>query len=248
MSNPGVIILDSVNSKKNKIKRFQIEDNIGEAIHLHIDNICIYFTIQEFFEFSKIVRESLLRLEILPGYTIENFDEHFLKECANFLPYLKKIVIEEIELSKIKCIIHTNYRSDLNMTKLVHITEISAYKYLKGDKADFLDYSQHNYFNMDNETRLLQTLNSIQKNGYPHEDQYLILFNGQDIIRDGQHRAAILAHLYGLDYKAKIMRFYFDGQSHLMQIEINNFKVALRWFAEKAYRNLKRYIKNRSLN
>ena len=57
MSNPGVIILDT--KKKNIIQRIfnrnsfryvQIEDNIGEAIHIHFDDFRIELSIKEFFE------------------------------------------------------------------------------------------------------------------------------------------------------------------------------------------------------
>lgn len=238
MSNPAVITLDNASSKKGKLKRFVLEDNIGESIHLHIENMRIDFTIKEFLEFSKMIRESLIELDFLGGYSINDFDEHFLKECTDFLPDLKKIAIEKIELSKLKCIVHSNCRSDLNLTKLAPISDIPAYKYLKGDKQEFINYRQHNYFNMNNEKRLLQTLWSIEKNDYPYEDKYIVLFNGQDIIRDGQHRAAILAHLYGLDYKVKIMRFCFQGKNHLIQSNKSNFKVSSKWFAKKIYRKL----------
>ena len=243
MSNPAVITLDNASSRKGKFKRFVIEDNIGESIHLHIDNMRVDFTIKEYLEFSQMVRESLKELDFLGGYSIENFDEHFLKECSSFLPKLKSIDMEEIELSKLKCIVHSNYRSDLNFMKLVSIKDIPAYKYLQGDKKDFVKYGQFNYFGMNNEKRLLEILDSVKENSYPYNDKYIVLFSGQNIIRDGQHRAAILAHLYGLESKIKVMRFNFNSNSHIMKINKNNFKTAFIWLARKVYRKLKRYIK-----
>ena len=243
MSNPAVITLDNASSKKGKLKRFVLEDNIGESIHLHIENMRLDFTIKEFLEFSKMISESLIELDFLGGYSIGDFDEHFLKKCTGFFPNLKKIAIEEIELSKLKCIVHSNYRSDLNLIKLSSISDIPAYKYLKGDKQEFLNYRQYNYFNMSNEKRLLQTLESIEKNDYPYKDKYIVLFNGQDIIREGQHRAAILAHLNGLDSHIKIMRFYFNGKSHYIKQHINNTGIVIKWFIRKTYRKLKNIIK-----
>ena len=243
MSNPAVITLDNASNKNGKFKRFVIEDNIGESMHLHIDNMRVDFTIKEFLEFSKMIRESLKELDFLGEYSLDNFDEHFLKGCSEFLPKLKKIEIEEIELSKLKCIVYSNYRYDLKLMKLVSISDIPAYKYLQGDKKEFKNYRQFNYFGTNNEKRLLEILESVEKNGYPYQDKYLVLFNGQNIIRDGQHRAAILAHLYGVDNKIKIMRFDFDGDAHLMNLNKNNFKTSLMWFARKVYRKLKRYVK-----
>jgi hypothetical protein len=243
MSNPAVITLDNASSRKGKFKRFVIEDNIGESIHLHIDNMRVDFTINEFLEFSKMIKESLKVLDLLQGYELEIFDEYFLKECSNYLPNLKSIKIEEVKLSELKCIVHSNYRSDLNLLKLVPVSGTPAYKYLQGDKKEFLNYDQFNYLSMNNEKRLLETLESVKENRYPFEDKYIVLFNGQNIIRDGQHRAAILAHLYGLDSSIKFMRFNFDGNGHIMKINENNLKIAFEWLARKVYRKLKRYIK-----
>ena len=243
MSNPAVITLDNASSKKGKFKRFVIEDNIGESMHLHIDNMRVDFSINEFLDFSKMIRESLEDLDFLKGYKLENFDEYFLKECSTFLPKLQSIEIETIKLSKLKCIVHKDYKSDLRLRKLVDISEIPAYKYLQGDKKEFLNYTQFNYKNIDNEQRLLALVESIKTNKYPYEDKYIVLFNGEDIIRDGQHRAAVLAHLYGLDSDIKVMRFNFNTTKHLININKSNFRIAFIWIARKVYRKLRRYIK-----
>ncbi|HID34219.1 MAG TPA: hypothetical protein EYP25_06545 [Anaerolineae bacterium] len=243
MSNPGVITLVNENSRKGKFKRFVIEDNIGESIHLHIDNIRIDFTIKEFLDFSSMIRKSLEELDFLKGYKLENFDEYFLKECANLLPNLNNITIEEISLSKLKCIVYSKYKTDLILMKVVPIYETPAYKYLQGDKKDFLEYQQFNYFNVDNEKRLLKILKSVKINKYPYKDKYIVLFNDQDIIRDGQHRAAVLAYLYGLDTKIKVLRFHFSNKNHIVNVKKNNFKIVCLWFAKKIYKKLKRYFK-----
>ena len=96
MSNPGVITLANGSSNKGNIKRFVVEDNIGESIHLHIDNMRVDFTIDEFLTFSETIRESLDSIDFLCGYKLSQFDEHFLKECSSHLPRLKKIEIEII--------------------------------------------------------------------------------------------------------------------------------------------------------
>jgi hypothetical protein len=50
MSNPGVLMLSEtlINGKS-----FRIEDNIGEAIHIHFGDIRLDMTIREFFDFDK---------------------------------------------------------------------------------------------------------------------------------------------------------------------------------------------------
>ena len=239
MSNPGVITLENASSKKGKFKRFVIEDNIGESIHLHIDNMRIDFTINEFLEFSKMIRNSLKELDILKGYDVEKFDEHFLKSCADFLPNLIEIRKEQIKLKDLRAISFFKFK-DIKLTKIVNLDETPAYKFLKGDKKEWLDYPQFNYFGVSNEKRLLKLKESIEKNGYPYDDRYIVLFNGQNLIRDGQHRAVILAYLYGLDYEIEVLRFYFRGDKHyLRNIYLKNSKSLVKWFLKKLYRKLK---------
>jgi len=239
MSNPAVIILDNSSNKKGKFKRFVIEDNIGEAIHLHIDNMRIDFTIEEFLDFSKMVRSALKELDILKGYDIEKFDEHFLKSCADFLPDLIEIRKEKVKLKDLKAISFFKFK-DIKLTKIVNLNETPAYKFLKGDKKEWLDYPQFNYFGVNNEERLLSLKKSIETNGYPYDNRYIVLFNGQNLIRDGQHRAVILAYLYGLDYEIEVLRFYFKGNKHYFKyVYIKNGKVLTKWFIKKVYRKLK---------
>jgi len=243
MSNPAVITLDSLNSRSGKFKRFQLEDNIGESIHLHIDNMRVDFTINEFLIFSEMIRQSLKEIEFLPGYNIDDFDEYFLKECTPFLKYLKEIKIEEVKLSDLKFIEHKTYRQGLNLIKLATINEIPAYQFLEGNKDAFINYRQFNYFNTDNEERLLENLSSIKNNYYPLENKYIILFDRQNIVRDGQHRAAILAHLYGINYKIKIMRFYFANDEYMVKATNHNSKTLGKWFLRKVYRKVRGIIR-----
>ena len=111
------------------------------------------FTINEYFEFSRVVRHSLKELKILKEYDLENFDEHFLLDCSNFLPNLQNINIEEIKLSELQFIVHSNYKKDMNIIRLKKISETPVYKYLQGKKEDFLKYDQYHYFGMDNEEK-----------------------------------------------------------------------------------------------
>ena len=66
MSNPGVIILDSCKKSifqkilnRNSFRYFQIEDNIGESIHLHFDDFRIELSISDFFEVCDAIKEAL---------------------------------------------------------------------------------------------------------------------------------------------------------------------------------------------
>ena len=63
MSNPGVINLFSIFKKTGIINRFQVEDNIGESIHIHINNFRIDLTIDEFYKLvNSFVRLSVVKI------------------------------------------------------------------------------------------------------------------------------------------------------------------------------------------
>ena len=185
------------------------------------------------------IKSSLNPIE-LAGYHVSEFDTHFLSECTDFVGNLTEIKIEEIKLSELKCILHLNYGDKLDLQKVVSIEETPVFQYLEGDKDEFINYKQHNNSEVSNEKRILSTLESIKQNGYPYQNKYIILFSGQNYIRDGLHRAAILAHLHGLDSTIKIMRFYFQGKVHMTYPSDNLIFVRLKWIARRIYRMFKK--------
>jgi hypothetical protein len=229
MSNPAVITLVSLNSRNNTFKKFQVEDNIGESIHLHIDNIRVDLSVKEFLDFSDKVRKSLAELNLFHGYDINDFDARFLYECGNLLYGLSKISIEDVSLSDLKFIVKKKLYNDLMIYRVVSVDKTPAFRYLNGDRQDFVTYNQFNYFGINNKNRLLNLLNSIKDNNYPHKEKYAILFNGQNIVRDGQHRAAVLAHLYGINARIKVMMFHFVGNRHIIRKNADNFKSVAKW-------------------
>ena len=241
MSNPAVITLASLNSRNRTFKRFEIEDNIGESIHLHVDNIRLDLSINEFIDFSAMIRKTLMDLDLLDGHDINIFDAHFLYDCADLLCGLSKISIEDVDLSDLKFIVRKNVYKDLIQYRLSSVDKTPAFRYLNGDLQSFTNYNQFNYFGSNNKDRLLDLLDSFKSNGYPYQGKHIILFNGQNIVRDGQHRAAILAHLYGINTRIKVMMFHFDDNRHYFKKNTNNFKSLVKWSLIKFRSNLKAY-------
>jgi len=232
MSNPGVKILAKSTNKKGKIKRFVIEDNIGESIHLHMDNMRIDFTINEFLHFSQIINESFMNLNILNGYDISDFDINFLKTSHRYLDKLLKIKKEKIQIKDLLCVTHIEYKSVI-LEKIQKIHHSPIYSFLKGVNKDFINYPQYNYLGINNEARLKSIIDSIKKYGYPYQNNYIILFNGQNIIRDGQHRAAVLAYLNNENYEIDILRFYFKDKQHVLNFTTQNIKRILMYIIRK---------------
>ena len=54
---------------------------------------------------------------------------------------------------------------------------------------------------------------TVVKNGYPFNDEYLILFNDQNVIRDGQHRAAAILFTKG-DMEIPLIRLHFHNKKY----------------------------------
>ena len=233
MSNPAVITLAMLNSRNRTFKRFEIEDNIGESIHLHVDNIRLDLSVNEFLDFSAMIRKTLIDLNLFDGHDLNIFDAHFLYECADLLCGLSKISIEDIALSDLKFIVRENVYNDLIQYRLTSVDRTPAFRYLNGDLEGFVTYNQFNYLGFNNKERLLDLLNSLKSNGYPYQGKYIILFNGQNIVRDGQHRAAILAHLYGINVRIKVMMFHFNDNRHYLKKNTNNFKSFVKWILKK---------------
>ena len=241
MSNPGVKILAKSSNKKGKIKRFVVEDNIGESIHLHMDNMRIDFTINEFLHFSKIINESLTNLNVLNGYDINDFDVNFLKTSHKHLHKLVNIKKEKIRIKDLLCVTHFEYKSVI-LEKIQKIRHSPIYSFLKGVNQDFINYPQYNYLGVNNRARLTSIFDSIKENGYPYQNNYIILFNGQNIIRDGQHRAAVLAYLNDENYEIDILRFYFKDKKHFLNFKKQNLKRMLIFVIRKIKTKIKLMI------
>ena len=181
-----------------------------------------------------------MEIQLPDGYKAEDFDPFFLSECRDFIHRLKAIKIEKIRISELDFLIHLSYGEKIGLQKKVPLRQFPVYRYLQGDKDEFIRYEQFNYPGIDNEKRLLSVLESIKKHGYPYKNQYIILFSGQNYIRDGQHRAAILAHLYGEDAEIPVMRFIFKGKYHYTYPTESRILGWSKWFLRRVYRMIKK--------
>ncbi|AGF78800.1 hypothetical protein UWK_02260 [Desulfocapsa sulfexigens DSM 10523] len=211
MSNLAVITLADASKRKGDIKRFVIEDNIGESIHLHIDNMRVDFTIKDFLEFTKFIRSSLKELNLFQKYQLEKLDPHFLFEMSDLIKDIQRVEIQTCRLGDLRALVRVKVPkiSDVMLPRQIKCSP--AYRFLEGESGCLTEYVQYNYPGVDNVTRLEKLRNSIKKNGYCHESGYIVLFGDQKLIRDGQHRAAILASLGGFDQEIPVMVFHFAG-------------------------------------
>ena len=101
MSNPAVIQLASLEEITGFPYRFEIEDNIGEAIHIHYKDIRLDMTIKEFNEFADSVRKIFASMVEHEKFHIEDFDAGNLMWLAASLIDLEDIRTEEMYLEDI---------------------------------------------------------------------------------------------------------------------------------------------------
>lgn len=255
MSNPGVILLgESKISKFNRfqrgfpLQRFQVEDNIGECIHIHFNQFRLDLSIEDFLSFSSLCKEALNNLDLVEGLNLSNIDPMFLKSSAAMWGNVEKVVKTEIPLDDLQCIEYTNKK--YGFFKLVPIRKTPAYLFLSEGENRFRDYQQDHYFGSNNKKRLNYLKKSLVENGYPHQNKYIILFGNQNIIRDGQHRAAVLLHIKGKvsipvmrvkfrdGYKRHLVRKYSQLPGHLLQIKDKISQIYKKIYREMQRRNL----------
>ena len=239
MSNPAVIKLYEKKQYRSIPRRIVIEDNIGESIHIHIDNLRIDMRIDEFMIFSDTIRRAIDELKIFQDYKIDNFDEYFLSQISPHIKDITSITVENVNISELKVIDRYTIFKTLNLTRVVPLSQSSAYKYLKNKSDKFKNYQQFNYGNESNLSRLRKLKDSVEDQ-YPKSEQYIILFNNKNIIMDGQHRASILLNSLGENSTIPIMRFNFKNNKMRQYTWRSNLKAISIWLIKTVYR---RYIR-----
>lgn len=212
--NVGVLLLAS---QKIDGVRLDIEDNIGESIHLHYKNMRFDFTVHDFLTFSEGCKnaqtqlvEYLANKDTSSGKNIEvGIDATFAKSCEVNGFKFKEILT--VNLNDILCtnLIDGQYHYK-NISESIIFTALS-----KKDKKLYDNYidSYGKAFNTNPNyswEKFMGLMNSIKSIGY--DERCLIATkdvtggNKTRQIIDGQHRACILYYLYK-DMKIKVAHF-----------------------------------------
>ena len=222
MSNIGVIILDSVTIKANPdlcSRRLQIEDNIGEAIHIHWRNVRFDFSVRDFLAFAASCKKALGHLEdaglaasapsqhAAKALKEATFDRDFMQKIGHMKAHITGFQVESRFLDDLFCITYVSAHP--RQWKASPIIQSMPYIGLQGNSKAYQNYARQFGEKKHTIENLKRLQDSIKSNGYPHEHRYIVLFGDQPYIRDGQHRAAILRHLHG-NIKIPILRVLFQ--------------------------------------
>lgn len=185
MSNPAVIELSNTRLSNNSFVR--IEDNIGESIHIHIQNYRFDFSINDFFNFSNLVDEALNDLLRETGFLSSEFDPLFLEDISNELCHLEEVTLDYALMSSL--LVSKPKWWGVTLVPVSHSTYLSQ-EYIESSASEPGFGVLPSLFNPAN--RLTAIRESLSDYGYPYRDQHLVLFNNESVIRDGQHRAVCL--------------------------------------------------------
>lgn len=95
MSNPGVLTLTS--KQISHRRHFRVEDNLGESIHFHYNDIRIDLTIKELLQISRECDRAIYDLIPEKSFRIEDYEGDFLNRYSHCL--IDLIGIEKGEIS-----------------------------------------------------------------------------------------------------------------------------------------------------
>ena len=242
MSNPGVITLASLGNIGPNIHRLDIEDNIGEAIHIHWNSFRVDLTVQDFLRLSEDLDIAFRSLCDDARPELSDYDSFFLYRMGGLLSRVVGSRVENRRISELRALVRVNVPRLGAVMVPRKISEAPAFRYLTKKSDDFLDYEQDSYPGVNNESRIKELCASIDLNGYPFDDQLITLFGDQPYIRDGQHRAAVLAAKYGLGYEIPVRVLEFDGQSWRLKPIISLLRGIARLVAKKIYRRVRNFL------
>lgn len=204
MSNPAVtkLVRDDIGNL-----RFWMDDNIGEDIHIHLDDLRLDMTTQEIYLLAEELKDSMNQLIQVDGFDCNKIDPVFLSlMLADKIKDLKRVKLDEVYLEDL-----TVSHKVLGIRKVRKLPKGRAVKALRGNTKENDGARKSHHVGQTSAERLSVMQNSIAQNGYPHNGQYIIIYGDDTLIRDGQHRASCLYVANG-NIKIPILRLYFEKE------------------------------------
>lgn len=203
MSNPAVtkLVRDEIGNLK-----FWMDDNIGESIHIHLADFRLDLTIEEIDALAEELKDTVNKLLAVDGFDCNKIDPVFLSLLlAKRLPHLTAVKLDRVYLEDLM----VNHRGKFGFLKYQKLPNSRAVKALRGNSKENDGHRKSHHIGQTSQQRLDAMKDSIAANGYPYNGQYIILYEDQMLIRDGQHRASCLYVEQG-NIEIPVLRLYFD--------------------------------------
>lgn len=204
MSNPGVILLAVHNKRGGCFEKMKIEDNLGESVHIHLDNYRIDLTIKEYQSFSELIWQALVELDDLPNALK---DSNFLSDTYRAISYAKPIVnLKKEKIQSLSFIKRSRWLRFFYLYRLVKINQTPQYLYLTDESNGYETYPQQNNLGITNIDRLRKRSIQLTESGFKDSGSVAIVFGDQSlVVRDGMHMCSILAHKHGLTSEVNVL-------------------------------------------
>lgn len=203
MSNPAVtkLIRDDIGNL-----RFWMDDNIGESVHIHLADFRMDLTVKELETLSEELKDTVNKLVDVEGFACNKFDPVFLSLLlAKKMKHLRSVQMDRVMIEDLI----VNHRSRFGLLKYQKLAESRAVKALNGDNSENDGFRRSHHIGQTSRQRLDAMKDSISEHGYPYEGQYIVLYEDQMLIRDGQHRASCLYVSEG-NIEIPVLRLFFD--------------------------------------
>ena len=203
MSNPAVtkLVRDVMGGLS-----FWMDDNIGETIHIHLADLRLDLTVQELYNLSDELADTINEMVNVENFDIRKIDPvYFQTALCHYLPYLERVEIENVHLEDLL----VSWKRKNQFVKYAKIKDSRGFKALNGDTKENDRPRKSHHVGQSSAERLEEMRKSVEANGYPYDGKYIICFDDKMLIKDGQHRASCLYYLYG-NIEVPIMRLYFS--------------------------------------
>ena len=185
MSNPGVITLSE--KEISASKSFRVEDNLGESIHFHYNDIRIDLTIPELLYISDICDDTIYELVGADKFDLDDFDGDFLNDNSQYLMDLERVVEDKVNISDV-------------------------YYITKG----FLNLPVRRRMNDKNAKKIAAVKMEYEKNAY-HNKRITtykpVLFNDNNTLMYGSYEAA-KQYLENPGQEIAVLRMYYENGLH----------------------------------
>lgn len=217
MSNPGVVLLaESIIDGQV----FKIEDNIGEAIHIHWGNSRIDLTIKEFVSLVKICKNIVEKMVDVDGFSFDLYDAIFLSQRCSELINLEKIEFSDVKISDMLMDQH----DEKGFRTYVPLKEGRVSKAINGDVSELINWKQINYYGLDNISRLEDIQKKIKSNGYDPQvhGSYIVLDGTANVVIDGCHRTSVLYDEQG-DVEVRVAKWFYKNEERDAQTIIRDY-------------------------
>lgn len=209
--------------KKNQKEPFFISSANYSFLNAYVDIINVRISLKsevytfDYEEFDKMfcfVKQDLMKKFPIEGLDYNTIDGVYMEYMlAVDLPYLYRVKEDEIYVKDL-----------LVFSKDFALNPLSKSEHLKFLKKEIiLDFqTRTNLHNQTHEERFNDVLVSCSFTNYGDNGQYIIVYNDENIIRDGAHRAAVLYSI-NPSAKIKILRLFFKKNYYTFE---NYFKLS----------------------